>query len=268
MTTTRYAAYHARLIPRFGHRWNKITTTARRSGQPPRYDRFHKFLSLPPEVRDLIYEFAMHDLPTRCHIVPWEPLSDLVVYPQTLPSICFTSKRMHKEGLHAWLRRTRLVVINASDISPYLNHFLIKIGGHQHVRMLSLHDVGTFGVDANGQRLAALVAACPGITRLHMDINTLSFIDLDGLREFPSRPMMRSPTALKAVLQLDPLTDLKRLRLLTLTACCKEEYIYSILRTNDVQFETAFSNLGAVLEEVFQKDIAAGKFRLICSVSK
>jgi hypothetical protein len=44
---------------------------------------FPRFLELTRELRNLVYEFAMYFLPTRCHIVPSQELSELVVYPHT-----------------------------------------------------------------------------------------------------------------------------------------------------------------------------------------
>jgi L-fucose isomerase-like protein len=83
----------------------------------------------------------MDDLPTSCTLQPSHPLSDLFVYPRTLPSFRFASKQLHAEGIREWLRRTRLIPNDRPTLLKQVFRLLTAVNGFKDVRLLSFGGV-------------------------------------------------------------------------------------------------------------------------------
>ena len=156
---------------------------------------FPRFLDLPRDIRDIIYELAMYHLPTRCGLWSSQTLSEKVVYPQTLPDLCFINRQLHKECLHAWLRRTRFIVADNEGILQQFNDFLSRVDGVRAVRMLSFPELCGYGQPYTGNTVSDLAAACPGLRKLSIEIKAISLIELrNPLSDIPDL-IMRSPLA-------------------------------------------------------------------------
>ncbi|KAF2107727.1 hypothetical protein BDV96DRAFT_693209 [Lophiotrema nucula] len=84
---------------------------------------FRKFLELPRELRDAIYEYAMDDLPTRFTLWKGIKIQKMVLYPATLPGVCFVNRQTRIEACLAYIRRTRFTLVGEAYPSQ---HRLIK----------------------------------------------------------------------------------------------------------------------------------------------
>jgi hypothetical protein len=59
------------------------------------------FSDFPVELRDMIYTYAMTDMPTRVELSNHTKLSQWAFQPQTLPNVCFVSKKLREESILA-----------------------------------------------------------------------------------------------------------------------------------------------------------------------
>jgi hypothetical protein len=140
-------------------------------------DGFQYFLDLPRELRDHVYRFVVADLPSRIFISSRMPLSNLVLLPDTLPSICFVSKRLHEECASIYLQRTRLVFDDlwpltiAKAVRP-LQDFLLRLDrGYESIRMLTFHEVSRFGSARLPDEIypGKFITRCTGLQDLVID---------------------------------------------------------------------------------------------------
>lgn len=65
------------------------------------------FMTLPLEIREVIYHFAMEGLPTQLSISEDKCMRGWTLYPNTLPNICFVSKQIWQEACLVFIRRTQ-----------------------------------------------------------------------------------------------------------------------------------------------------------------
>jgi hypothetical protein len=115
----------------------------------------------------------MTSLPTRVIITRHSTISDGVLSPQTLPSICFTSKQVRSEAILAYLRRTRFIfeqgcVRQLFAFDSFVSQFE---RGFEAIRMLSFYDVIWFGEsDFPGEFYPErLVSKCAGLRSLVLE---------------------------------------------------------------------------------------------------
>ncbi|KAF2004164.1 hypothetical protein P154DRAFT_531843 [Amniculicola lignicola CBS 123094] len=148
-------------------------------------------LRLPPELRNIIYDYCMTDLP---HFVlrPTMQLSQLVLYPKTLPPICFTAKHIRSETILAYLRRTRFIITETNtDLVGGIYGFLSQFPQDEAfnaIRQLSFsRAIRSYSFEGSGWP-QKLVAKCPGLTSL-----VLVFAAEDMVK-YPSGPFFRAPT--------------------------------------------------------------------------
>jgi hypothetical protein len=134
------------------------------------------FLQLPREIRDMIYLFAMADLPTRLLLSKALPFSPHILYPKTLPALCFANHKLFEEARLAYITRTCFVFADDPE-SSYTTHytfaaFILQFAnGAVSVRMLAYQQVQQFGDPAGSTRRAferaeGLVANCTGLRSL------------------------------------------------------------------------------------------------------
>ncbi|KAF1830375.1 hypothetical protein BDW02DRAFT_650668 [Decorospora gaudefroyi] len=131
---------------------------------------FPYFLALPRELRNTIYHFAMADVPTRLTITRHSYISDTVLSPQTLPSICFTSKQLQRESLPTYLQRTRIVFEQprVHQLHAFISFVSQFERGFESIRMLSFYDVLWYGELEFPREFypEALVSRCTAMTSL------------------------------------------------------------------------------------------------------
>jgi len=229
---------------------------------------FPKFLELPSELRDIIYEHAMDALPTRCDLLLGQPLSDLAVYPRTLPAFCFANKQLHHEGIHAWLRRTRLVVPHGREILEQLNAFLARHDGFKAVRMLSFLDLYEFEplwrwLVQGEHSPAQLAAACSGLRKLSLEIKvaTLFGFQLDP----PASPLeieLKSSTDIVDKVGLAPLFALQSLRQVTIATTAPRSCDQLLAPHTEYSRDDFVRNLKNAVEEGFEKVGKAQKVKI------
>jgi len=148
---------------------------AKHWGQYSGEDSQH-LLKLPREVRDSIYTMAMEYLPTRFSFEYGMRLNALTFYPQTLPLVCFTSKQLYDEGVHAWFQRTRFVLPDDTEKSqePFLRFIYRFSAGYKSIRMLTFKNTIQFGYGHRMpysiyKNIVGICWNCPGLQKLTLE---------------------------------------------------------------------------------------------------
>jgi hypothetical protein len=133
----------------------------------------------------MIYTYAMTDMPTRVELSNHTKLSQWAFQPQTLPNVCFVSKKLREESILAWLRRTRIVVVGLfmaqSRLEGDLKWFTTcnlphRAYGLTAVRMLSFLDFGN--VYESTSRWGGsgfphdFIRCCPGLRSLILGLSS------------------------------------------------------------------------------------------------
>jgi hypothetical protein len=146
-----------------------------------RFATFPKFLYLPPELRDLVYAFALEDTSN-----PEFPLLDspspLTIQPRLLPGICFANRQTHTEAVLVCIRHKTLAV---GLFSKMVIAFLTTLpfnSGFEAVRSLRFRSVYWFSADpissilSNEALPSGLSARCPGLRRMSVGISAYYLI--------------------------------------------------------------------------------------------
>jgi hypothetical protein len=157
-----------------------LSNTTRQAVEQTNDTTSSPFVRLPREIRDMIYLFAMADLPTRLLLTNAVHFSPSFLYPKTLPALCFTNHQLFEEGTLAYITRTRFVFTDDPE-SSYTSHytfvtFLAQFtSGTASVRMLAYQHVQQFGYTAGVtirstrdafERAEGLVGNCTGLRSL------------------------------------------------------------------------------------------------------
>jgi hypothetical protein len=138
-----------------------------------------RLLSLPREISEIIYTYALSDLPTRFTILSNNILYPRVISPQTLPPFTFACRQVHHEVIIAYISRTRFVFTTCrSNGIEMFYHLLERIpGGYKAVRMLGWNKMeeckrhnwsGPEYLDRPPSCAWDLVRRCPGLTSLYV----------------------------------------------------------------------------------------------------
>ncbi|KAF2251347.1 hypothetical protein BU26DRAFT_592468 [Trematosphaeria pertusa] len=234
-------------------------STATIGPSPPR------FLSLPPEIRDIIYTHYMSSLPTRVWIKPHPPLSKRTLYPGTLPALCFASKHLWQEATLAFLRRTRLMIeADAYKTQPPLASFLAQFPGNSGfaaVRMLGYPDaVVGYSADYTLRTPSQLIVRCEALQSLLLTVNvyfcvrsaeeTFAQITDDDLDMAGMHFEMKSKGDMAAAVGLNAILKCANLRFLKIT-CQYEHWHYGECGVNFgvSRIEDIFGGLVAAVEE-------------------
>ncbi|KAF2251353.1 hypothetical protein BU26DRAFT_281421 [Trematosphaeria pertusa] len=122
------------------------------------------FMSLPPEVRQEIYELAMTDLPDTFRVpinslFDEAELSPLTLRPRTLPPVCFLNRQVHAEALSSFFHRTA-IAITGKSCGLGLRAFFRKNGLFESVRSVIFEEARLIFFPE------AFVALCPGLHNL------------------------------------------------------------------------------------------------------
>ncbi|KAF2684298.1 hypothetical protein K458DRAFT_388764 [Lentithecium fluviatile CBS 122367] len=98
-------------------------------------------ISLPQELRDMIWTYVMSDLPTRFTLTPDMPIHSMTFYPAVLPDVAFVSCSIRVEVILAWLRRTRIIFGQDDDTTCFMfREFLDQFeNGRESVRMVTIN---------------------------------------------------------------------------------------------------------------------------------
>ncbi|KAF2649900.1 hypothetical protein K491DRAFT_697713 [Lophiostoma macrostomum CBS 122681] len=168
------------------------------------------FLELPRELRDMIYTYAMTELPTRVLLSEHTRLSEWAFLPQTLPNVSFVSKQFREESILAWLRRTRIVVGGHSyaqyRLGKDLKRFLSFNLPHQDHGLNAIRMLSFLGFEG-GENAHDLILCCPGLRSLILTVRSSLYVK----SRFPV-PTLYTPQELADELNSEPLFKLTSLK--------------------------------------------------------
>jgi hypothetical protein len=210
-------------------------------------DYFPRFLHLPLEMREKIYDFAMDGLSTRYFVQTSKQMSSLTVSPATLPYLCVASKQLHEEALAVWIRRTRFTVSKSVHIAPLMS-FLSRVDGFKHVRMLFYGDLVSYGTDRrifrpDSRTHQHLAAKCTGLNSLILGLDAFSLMESTSLG---TQVILSSKKELKKKLLLGPVFQLHNLRKLKIEAIIPSFQIESFVR------QEGMNGLAEIVTEGFE----------------
>jgi hypothetical protein len=143
---------YSSLVPFDGEHGSDFATPAQSEsplesvGPSVQYHDVPTLTTLPQEVREMIWELAMSDLPTRFYFSASIHLNKTTFFPKTLPQFAFVSHAMQTEVIPVWLRRTRFAFDeNNPNYDAMYHDFLDYIGavprGFESVRMVMFNNV-------------------------------------------------------------------------------------------------------------------------------
>ncbi|KAF2107737.1 hypothetical protein BDV96DRAFT_653521 [Lophiotrema nucula] len=188
-------------------------------------DCFPKFLELAREVRDIIYEHAMAEHPTRFKVPRVHDFSTLTFYPKMLPGLCFVSKQLMDEGTLTYVRRTRFLIEDGGfnshkQFMDWLSHFPANTG-YDAIRQLGYFGSVTEYCTAHPDDWAAgwnihrtpcgLISKCTGLRSLVFEFSSSSLV-----RYTDGRDQLKSYEEVKSEMNFDRLFEMNNLRHLKL----------------------------------------------------
>jgi hypothetical protein len=178
------------------------------------------FMTLPLEIREMIYTYAMQDLPKRLAVPSKQRIRKFTLSANVLPNVCFVSKTIWMEACVAYIRRTQFV-LDAYDrpwleggISPWLKQFPNNQGiksvqmlacTHAYFRMSELFF--TVLMRWNISAFSGLRSA--SISVRHIDVLSGDYTPTGGKPYLPSLDESREKLTFPGLFQLTKLRYLK-----------------------------------------------------------
>ncbi|KAH7091565.1 hypothetical protein FB567DRAFT_518974 [Paraphoma chrysanthemicola] len=225
------------------------------------YHTFHHFLSLPRELRDLVYHFLMATLPSRVLVSARLPISPLILQPDTLPAIFFTNKQLQRESILIYLQRTRFIF---DDVYPRtvrgaiqpLENFLNRFErGFESIRMLTFHGVKSFGSLSFQEDVypARFVKRCTGLRDLVIEFrfsHLLKFEARDDDEQDETRARLLTMEEIRTRWRLEGLFGMEKLKVVRFRCAVARWHM------EDYGFESVdeiVENVGRVLKEGFEE---------------
>jgi hypothetical protein len=223
---------------------------------------------------------VMEDLATRFTIDKRVKLSQWVLSPKTLPSICFTSKGIWQEAVLAYIRRTRFILESRTaqdQLDIWLSRKFSDSQGFKAVRMLSYYG-SSYSMFSLIERAVVpglpnrppFVGRCHGLRHLILEVRSMYLLgDREddvavsaaggipgspfGIRGF-NRPIM-TVNELKNRYNFKALFGCKNLRFIKMICIDYDIYIRRYSRHGQVVStkEDLFENFVTLIREGFQR---------------
>ncbi|KAF2107084.1 hypothetical protein BDV96DRAFT_654172 [Lophiotrema nucula] len=201
----------------------------------PRHAPFYERLTaLPREVRDMIYEAGLEELP-RDIVFKARRNDKLFRKHPSIPAFCFITRQVHQESVSLLLREFRCIVGMAMGVR------LVR----RFVRYLPLNDrfsdIRHLCFESDTENVKSLLKCCKSLRYLKMDFNLCSMVMKEDIGMFQLRP---SDAVAKEGLPLDLILGYEHLVGLILR--CRTAWLYS-------------RELGCSKQEVFRPYVAVEK---------
>jgi hypothetical protein len=218
-------------------------------------ERFPKFLELPRELRDNIYNHVLSCVSSQCQLSTTQTIAEYAIYPYTLPNLSFTSKRLHQEVLRAWLRRTRFIVPHDFSVMTHLTKFLARTDGFREIRTLSFPELRNHGSELFGDSTVSnMVAKCSGLRSLRFDIKAYQLFTFRTPLPASHTPdiELKSPSEIFDRFCLQSLFELHNLRHLAITVVAERSVLDTLLPHESIRPEDFLNNLKTAINNGFR----------------
>ncbi|KAL1592255.1 hypothetical protein SLS60_011332 [Paraconiothyrium brasiliense] len=204
------------------------------------------FMSLPLELREKIWTYAMRDLPSRFIIDEDVYIDQVVFQPDTLLPFTFICRTLKTEIILTWIRRTRFIFSSSAHrLHDKLIRFLEQFeDGLLSVRMIGYHrdswcrirtpfEENIFkSIKVSGHLVKAdfrsspayLVSRCPGITSIVVTAQRLRYLSFPPSTQVERKSIPLTKENLRDYWCFDGLFDMQKLRHFYIS-CVGEKFI-------------------------------------------